>query len=717
MLFFWLSIVFGILFIGLAVLVGWLVIERLKWRRRGMDPDERLKFETLLSDISADFTRLQSEEVDATIQESLKRLCDFLGADRGTFLQFVPGSDLAYRSHSYAQPGIPPAPEIVGDEHSPWYVEQIRRGVVLNYPRMAEQLTDEASNERTYVQRSGIKSHLTVPILVGGTVVCALAFSTMKSWREWPSELIARLRLAGEVFTQSLLRKEAQTSLVDSQQRYSLATAAGGVSVWDYNLETGQVYSDPVLPIIVGLPPDTVLSRDAWYDWVHPEDVSIVLEYEKQLVSAGGSDPRDLTKGVASVEYRLLHRDGGVRWVQLRGAVMERKDGVAHRIIGTVTEITERKLFEEALRTGEERYRNVVETQTELICRFYPDTTLTFVNGAYCRYFEKSPEQLLGTKFLDLIPAGSRAAIRNHLQSLMTNPRNILYEHEVLDPRGGVGWQQWINHAIMDSHGAVIEFQAVGRDITELKLAGEELRKAQLELQHVSRVMTMGEFMSSIAHEVNQPLAAIRTCGEAGLRFLSPDSLNLTKSREALENIVKDSVRASEVIKRIRSLVKKTASERVPLDINEVVREAVSFTASELERQSVMLVLDLEPGVPLIVADRIQLQQVMLNLISNSIEAMEGILSADRSLTVKSTTHGSEWIVVSVIDAGPGLRPEDSKRVFEAFFSTKPAGMGLGLSISKTIIESHGGKLWAPSNGTKGGILEFKLPVNSEKAE
>jgi len=717
MLSFWLSILFGILLVGLAVLVGWLVIERLKWRRSGMDADERLKFETLLSDISADFARLLSEDVDATIQESLKRLCNFLGADRGTFLQFVPGSDLAYRSHSYAQPGIPPAPEIVGDEHSPWYVEQIRRGVVLNYPRMAEQLTDEASNERTYVQRSGIKSHLTVPILVDGTVVCALAFSTMKSWREWPSELIARLRLAGEVFTQSLLRKQAQTSLVDSQHRYSLATAAGGVSVWDYNLETGQVYSDPILPIIVGLPPDTVLSRDSWYDWVHPEDVSIVLEYEKQLVSARDFDPRGLTKGVASVEYRLLHRDGGVRWVQLRGAVVERKDGVANRIIGTVTEITERKLFEEALRTGEERYRNVVETQTELICRFYPDTTLTFVNGAYCRYFEKSPEQLLGTKFLDLIPAASRSAVMNHLQSLITNPRNILYEHEVLDPRGGVGWQQWINHAIMDSHGAVIEFQAVGRDITELKLAGEELRKTQLELQHVSRVMTMGEFMSSIAHEVNQPLAAIRTCGEAGLRFLSPDSLNLTKSREALENIVKDSVRASEVLKRIRSLVKKTASEKVPLDINEVVREAVSFTASELERQSVTLVLDLEPGVPLIVADRIQLQQVMLNLISNSIEAMEGISSAQRSLTVKSTMHGSEWIVVSVIDAGPGLRPEDSRRVFEAFFSTKPDGMGLGLSISKTIIESHGGKLWAPSNGTKGGILEFKLPVNSEKAE
>ena len=713
----WFTMLAGVVFFGLAVAIVWLAIDRLKWRRAGRDADERLRFETLLSDISADFTRQQSYDVDDTIHQSLRRLCDFLGADRGTFLQFVPGSELAYRSHSYAQPGIPPAPEVVGDEYSPWYVEQIRRGVVLNYPRMAEQLTDEASNERTYVKRSGIKSHLTVPILVGGSVVCALAFSTMKSWREWPAELIARLRLAGEVFAQALLRKQAQTSLLDSQNRYSLATAAGGVSVWDYNLETGDVYSDPVLPIIVGLPPNTVLSRDEWLKWVHPDDLSIVLEYEKQLLAAGDFDPQDMTKKVPAVEYRILHRNGGLRWVQLRGAVVERKDGVAHRMIGTVTEITERKLFEEALRTSEERYRNVVETQTELICRFHPDTTLTFVNDAYCRYFEKSPEQLIGTKFIDLIPVASRATVKNHLQSLITNPRSVLNEHEVIDPRGGLGWQQWVNRPIRDSHGEVIEFQAVGRDITELKAAGEELRKAQVELQHVARVMTMGEFLSSIAHEVNQPLAAIRTCGEAGLRFLSHESLNLTRSREALENIVKDSIRASEVIKRIRSLVKKTSPEKVPLDVNEVIREVASITAGELEHHGVSLMLELEPDISSVSADRIQLQQVLLNLISNSIEAMDGISPGERSLTVRSAGNGSDWIVVSVLDAGPGLKPEDSKRVFEAFFSTKPDGMGLGLSISKTIIESHGGKLWVPVNGSKGGVVQFKLPVNAENGK
>ena len=478
--------------IALTCVIGWLSYERFRWRRARRDADERLKFETLLSDISADFTKSQSDEVDATIQESLKRLCDFLGADRGTFLQFPADSDLAYRSHSYGQPGIPPAPSIVGDESSPWYVEQIRRGVVLNYPRMAKQLTDEAANERTYVERAGIKSHLTVPILVGGKVVCALAFSTMKSWREWPVELIARLRLAGEVFAQSLLRKQAQASLLDSQDRYSLATAAGGVSVWDYNLETGEVYSDPILPLIVGLPPNTLLSRDEWMTWVHPDDVPIVNEYERRLVSGADVDPGDLQRKVPSIEYRVRHRNGGFRWVHLSGAVVERKDGVANRLIGTIIEITERKLFEEALRRSEERYRNVVETQTELICRFRPDTTLTFANEAYCRYFEKSPDDLIGTSFLELIPPSGRAAVRSHLESLISNPGNVLNEHEVIHPGGGVGWQQWINHAIFDSDGRIVEFQAVGRDITELKAAGEELRKAQHDLRHATRLIDHG---------------------------------------------------------------------------------------------------------------------------------------------------------------------------------------------------------------------------------
>ncbi len=698
-----------------GILIAWLLYERVRLRRARQDVHEQLSFETLVSNLSADFASLKPDQVDASIHGWLKQLCEFLDVDRGTLLQFATDSSLAFRSHSYAAPGIPAAPEVVGDEYSPWYADQLRRGNVLNFPRMASELSDAARIEKTYVERQGIKSHLTVPIIVDGSVNFALGLSTMRSYRVWPDEMVGRLRLVGEIFAQTLLRRHAEASLVDSQNRYSIATAAGGVSVWELNLETGEVYSDPVLPLICGLPPSTIMNREDWLKWVHPDDLERLLAYERQLINTEDVDWADLNRPVPAFEYRVLHARGGHRWVQIRGSAFQRKDGEPYRLIGTLTEISERKFVEEALRESEARYRNVVETQTELICRFKRDTTLTFVNDAYCRYFEKPREELIGTKFIELIPPQARASALGHIESLIANPRSMKHEHEVIAPGGRIGWQEWVNHAILDSDGRVSEFQAVGRDTTELRAAGEELRKAQAELQHVTRVMTMGEFLSSIAHEVNQPLAAIRTCGEAGLRFLSGDTVNLTRSREALTNIVSDSIRASEVIKRLRGLVKKTEPEKVLLDVNDVIHEVINLTRSELESHEIELVLSLDSGLPLISADRVQLQQVLLNLIANGIEAMSPVPKTERRLTISSQREGTDSILISVHDAGPGLKPEDSKKIFEAFFSTKAEGIGLGLSISRTIIETHGGRLWAAANGSQGATLQFTLPVSNSR--
>ena len=703
-------------FLGLSgILIVWLLYDRIRLRRVRLQMDEKLSFETLVSSLSADFASLKADQVDASIDRWLQELCEFLDVDRGTLLYFATDSPLAFRSHSYAAPGIPAAPEVVGDEKSPWYAEQLRKGIVLNFPRMASELSEAARIERVYVERQGIKSHLTVPIVVDGSVVFALGLSTMRSYRVWPDEMVGRLRLVGEIFAQTLLRRQAEASLVNSQNRYAIATASGGVSVWDLNLETGEVYSDPVLPMICGLPQTTKLSRDEWLNWVHPDDLERVFAYEQQLIATEEVDWADVNQPVPAIEYRVLHAKGGHRWVQIRGSAFQRKDGKPYRLIGTMTEITERKAVEEALRESEARYRNVVETQTELICRFKRDTTLTFVNDAYCRYFEKSREELIGTKFIELISPQARASTLALIESLMADPKSVKNEHEVIAPGGRIGWQEWVNHAILDSDGRVIEFQAVGRDMTELRAAGEELRKAQAELQHVSRVMTMGEFLSSIAHEVNQPLAAIRTCGEAGLRFLSGDTVNLARSREALANIVSDSIRASEVIKRLRGLIKKTEPEKTLLDANDVIHEVISLTQHELESHDVEVFLNLENRLPAVSADRVQVQQVLLNLIANAIEAMNPMPTVERSLTISSKLEVPESILISVHDSGPGLKPEDSKKIFEAFFSTKPEGIGLGLSISRTIIESHGGRLWAASNGSGGAKIQFTLPVNTSR--
>jgi len=248
-------------------------------------------------------------------------------------------------------------------------------------------------------------------------------------------------------------------------------------------------------------------------------------------------------------------------------------------------------------------------------------------------------------------------------------------------------------------------------DITERKLAEEGLRKAQAELAHATRVMTMGELVSSIAHEVNQPLAAIATYGNACLRFLSGDPPNLTRSRQAIESIVSDSIRAGEVIQRIRALVKRTGPEHVRLDINEVVREVVHLARTELLNRKVSLQLELQAELQPVEGDRVQLQQVVLNLVLNGVEAMSAVTEGDRRLVIRSGRDDPDKVCVTVQDSGVGLSPQDVKRIFDAFYTTKSEGLGLGLSISRTIIEHHGGNLWAEPNPGPGATIKFTLPA------
>ena len=220
----------------------------------------------------------------------------------------------------------------------------------------------------------------------------------------------------------------------------------------------------------------------------------------------------------------------------------------------------------------------------------------------------------------------------------------------------------------------------------------------------------MGEMAASIAHEVNQPLAAITTYGDACVRLLSGDSPNVKKSLEAINHIISDSMRASEVIKRIRALVKKTAHENKPQDLNQIILEMVALTEPDVLSKSVQLELHLAHDLPLVLGDRVELQQVMLNLILNGIEAMSATITNARELTITSTKNGAGTVVVTVKDSGVGLTPEQARRIFDPFVTTKPNGLGMGLSISRTILEAHGGRLWAEPNNGPGARFQFTLP-------
>jgi C4-dicarboxylate-specific signal transduction histidine kinase len=244
-----------------------------------------------------------------------------------------------------------------------------------------------------------------------------------------------------------------------------------------------------------------------------------------------------------------------------------------------------------------------------------------------------------------------------------------------------------------------------------LRERGETLQKVQTELAHVSRVMTLGELTASIAHEVNQPLAAIVTNSNACLRWLGGVQPNFGEARQAVERIIKDSYRASEVISRIRTLVKKTPPRNDVVDLNEVIVEVLALAQSETRRSHVSLKQELAAGLPPVCGDRVQLQQVILNLIINGLEAIVKSRESERELSISSGKDESNNLIVAVRDSGQGLDPANLERVFDAFFTTKADGMGMGLAISRTIVESHGGRLWATPNSPHGAVFQFTLPA------
>jgi PAS domain S-box-containing protein len=253
-------------------------------------------------------------------------------------------------------------------------------------------------------------------------------------------------------------------------------------------------------------------------------------------------------------------------------------------------------------------------------------------------------------------------------------------------------------------------------DLTERKHVEGALRDAQANLAHVMRITTLGELTASIAHEVNQPLAGVVANAEACLRWLDRETPDLEEARQSVRWIMDDGNRASEVIRRVRALARKTSIERVALDLNEVIREVTTLVQGELINHAVSLRMELAPTPSTILGDRVQLQQVIINLVMNGIEAMQSVTERPRELTIQSRQDETGQVLVSVTDCGVGISAENANRLFNAFFTTKSTGMGMGLSICRSIVEAHGGRLSASGNDGPGARFQFALPVHQEDA-
>jgi PAS domain S-box-containing protein len=286
-------------------------------------------------------------------------------------------------------------------------------------------------------------------------------------------------------------------------------------------------------------------------------------------------------------------------------------------------------------------------------------------------------------------------------------------EYRVIRPDGELRIVHSQGDVTWDDAGRPRRMFGIIQDITQSKRAAEALREAQMELAHVNRVTTMGQLTASIAHEVNQPIAATLANAEAALRWLGAQPADLEEARQALGRIVKDGKRAGDIIGRIRAHIRKVPPQTDRLDINETILEVVALTRSELLRNGVSLQTELA-DLPLIQGDRVQLQQVILNLIVNAVQAMGEVGDGSRALSISTGTDASGNLLVGVRDSGPGLNPESRGRLFDAFYTTKAAGMGMGLSICRSIIEAHGGRVWAAANVPQGAVFQFTLPLQRE---
>ena len=388
----------------------------------------------------------------------------------------------------------------------------------------------------------------------------------------------------------------------------------------------------------------------------------------------------------------------------------------AYQAVASIDElkfqIAEREKAEAAVRelaSGlEAKIRRLVEANIIGIVFWNLEGRITEANEAFLRMVGYGREDLLSGRvsWREITPDKWREADDQALAQLAATGVCEPFEKEYFRKDGSCV-QVLVGAASLEERRD--EGVAFVLELTERKLAEETLRKTRAELAHVARVTTMGELATSIAHEVNQPLAAIVTNARACLRWLMRDVPNLEEAREAAERIARDGKRASDVISRIRALVLNTGSEKAQLDINQAIQEVVYLTEHEGLRKGVTLRMELGSDLPLVLGDRVQLQQVILNLVMNGIEAMAPVADRPRELLVYSRLHESNQVLVGVQDSGVGIAPENLKKIFDPFYTTKSQGMGMGLAISRSIVENHGGKLWASPNDGSGATFQFTL--------
>jgi len=511
----------------------------------------------------------------------------------------------------------------------------------------------------------------------------------------------------GRVFNNTARRlQDLYATLQQSEDRLRLVIDTIPAHVWSTRRDGSVDFINRRWLETTGLTMQDALGWD-WGSVVHPDDLARYVRDWRAALAAGET---------VESEVRLRRADGEYRWWLTRNVPLRDQAGNILKWYGTAIDIEDRHRAEDALRRSEAylaEAQRLSKTGSFSWCvssgeiRWSEETFRIF---QYDRTMKPTVDLILKR-----VHPEDAIHVKQAITSASIDTRDVEHEFRLMMPDDSVKCVHVVAHSLRDKSGT-IEILGAVMDVTERKRAEEALREAQANLARVSRVTTMGELTASLAHEIRQPIAAALTNANTCLRWLGRDQPDIAEGREAAGRIIKDVTRATEIINRIRLLFKKGVPQQESLDVNEVIEEMIPLLRSEASRYSIFIGSDLANDLPKVRADHVQLQQVFMNLMLNGIEAMMNRQPPGK-LIVKSQQAEDGQILVSVSDTGSGLSAEHAEQMFNAFFTTKPHGTGMGLPISRSIIESHGGRLWAAENSPRGATFSFTLPTKVENHE
>jgi PAS domain S-box-containing protein len=558
-----------------------------------------------------------------------------------------------------------------------------------------------------YVNQHKARSILCLPLINHGKLIGVLYLENTLTPHVFAPARIAVLKLLA---SQAAIALENATLYRDVREREAkirrlVDANIIGIIIWELE---GQILeaNDAFLSIVGYDREDLRAGRLLWTDLTPPEWLDRHERWWIPELKKMGS--------VRPFEKEYFRKDGSRVPVLIGTAAFDeqRDQGVSF-----VVDLTERKQSEEALRESEERFRTLVQFSFDVY--WETDAQHRFIRQEFAEGLVDAPasgSEIGKTRWEVPYLEPDEEAWRKHRETL--NAHLPFRDFELARPTrdGGKRYVSVSGLPVFDKSGHFIGYRGVGRHITEHKRATEALREMQRELAHANRLATMGELTASIAHEVSQPIAAASINAGAAVRFLNRTPPDLEQVRQSLGWIINDTARASDIIQQIRDLIKKAPPRKARLDINEAIRDVIELTRGEAMKNGVSVHAELADSLPLVEGDRVQLQQVVLNLIINAVQAMGTVLDGARKVLITTGQAAPDGVLVEVKDSGPGLASESLERVFAPFYTTKPGGLGVGLSICRSIIEAHAGRLWVTPNLPRGAIFHFTVPAHPADA-